>query len=286
MELVLEPNLKRLNCTRGIWRYDGFTLIELLVVIAIIAVLAALLLPALGRARESGRAIQCMNNLRQLQVAWQLYADDYDGRLVPNGVGTTSGKVPENPSWAGGWMDMAFSPVNFDNFDTRLLIDPTHLHGAMLGSYVPTAAVFRCPSDRLLVPNGHGGQLRVRSFSLNTYMNVNLKVGSFAGKSIFRRIDQVRQPTRSFTFLEEREDMIHDGLFTSFTPPAFPPINEVADLPASWHNKMGNLLFVDGHAEKRRWKYADHLPYWLSPEGWRGTRADYQWLWDHASEPE
>jgi prepilin-type processing-associated H-X9-DG protein len=255
-----------------------------LVIIAIIALLAALLLPALGRARESGRAIQCMNNLRQLQVAWQLYANDYDGRLVPNGDGSTSGKVPENPSWAGGWMDLAQFPVNLDNFDTRLLIDPTHLHGAILGNYVPTAAVFRCPSDQVLAPNGYGGQLRVRSFSLNEYMSPNRHVGSLNGKAIYRKIDQVRHPARNFSFLEEREDMIHDGVFTSITPPEVFAGNGLADLPASRHNKQGNVMFADGHFEKRRWHYVDKS--WTTPEGWQATRADYLWLWDHASEPE
>jgi prepilin-type N-terminal cleavage/methylation domain-containing protein/prepilin-type processing-associated H-X9-DG protein len=265
----------------------AFTLIELLVVIAIIGVLAALLLPLLGRAKEASRAIQCMNHLRQLQIAGQLYADDFDGRLVPNGHGSTSGKVPENPSWAGGYMQPAYPPVIWDNFDTRLLVDPTHLHGAKLGHYVPTAAVFKCPSDRVKAWNGHQWQPWVRSYSLNGYMNINGKNDVLDGKVVFRRVDQIRQPARTFTFIEEREDMIHDGVFTTYSPPVERPFMQ-ADLPASRHDERGNLVFADGHAEKERWKYSAYIRAGIEHLGaqWEAQRADYLRLWERASDPE
>jgi prepilin-type N-terminal cleavage/methylation domain-containing protein len=186
----------------------AFTLIELLVVIAIIGVLAALLLPALGRAKELSRSTQCMNHLRQLQLGWQLYADDHQGRLVPNGWGSSSGKVPNNPSWAGGWLDL--SANNMDNFDTRLLIDPAYLHGGMLGSYVPNAGVFRCPSDTARPLKGNIPHSRVRSYSLNGYMNLNTAAAFLKDRRIFRVVDRVRNPAQIFTFLDEREDSIND----------------------------------------------------------------------------
>src|SRR5467141_2546078 len=85
-------------------RAYGFTLIELLVVFAIIVILAALLLPALSRAKSSAQRIQCLNNLRQLQLGWYLYADDYNERVAPNYYEAEGGRTPPYPSWVTGIM--------------------------------------------------------------------------------------------------------------------------------------------------------------------------------------
>jgi prepilin-type N-terminal cleavage/methylation domain-containing protein/prepilin-type processing-associated H-X9-DG protein len=259
----------------------GFTLIELLVVIAIIAVLAAMLLPALGRAKESARTIKCMNNLRQLHLSWQLYADDHGGKLVPNGTGTTSGKVPQNPSWAGGWLD--FQPNNPDNFDTRLLVDPNHLHGGKLGPYAQNPLIFRCPSDKSMAIKGISQELRVRSYSLNMFMNLNHSASLLFGRRFFRTVDQIRNPARIFTFLDEREDSIHTASFATVPDPAS---TSMAQHPATRHRKYGNLMFADGHWEKQRWQFADFEKSGGSPGSLAARNQDQAWLWERSNNPD
>lgn len=261
----------------------GFTLLELLVVIAIIGVLAAVLLPVLSRAKASAREVQCMNNLRQIHIGWQLYADNNNGRLVPNGQGPTSGKVGSNPSWVGGFLD--FRPQTLDNFDVRLLVDPTYLYGGMLGPYVPNATVFRCPVDQVRFPVGNGFANRVRSYSLDIFMNSIAP--TVDERRVFKTIDQIRNPSQIFTFLEEDEVTLNDGLFGVGKPPySLRSIGGYSIPDHRRHNKRGNLMFADGHWQKQRWKEGDYYtPGKTEYQNNDALAADWTWLWEHSSNP-
>src|SRR5215471_18414404 len=146
--------------------HPGFTLIELLVVIAIIAILAAMLLPALARAKLKTQGVYCMNNTKQMALGWVMYAGDNADRLVYNTDGTGSGKAAKNESWAGGWLDFSGST---DNTNVLYLINhdensALYKYCAYLGTYVAkSVTVFKCPADKSKTFRG----ARCRSLSMN-----------------------------------------------------------------------------------------------------------------------
>jgi len=229
----------------------GFTLIELLVVIAIIAILAALLLPVLSQAKARAWNTACLNNLKQLEVCWYLYADDYHDLLVPNnsvaGI-TASGPttvIAQGVSWC---LDL----------NARTQLTPSNIVNGLLFPYNRSVAIYHCPADHstLQAPDGTLlPDLRWRSYnmsqSVNGYPNYNAFLTAFI--PAWYMLSGVRAPARLFVFIDEHEDTILDAQFGN------PPVGSWGDgywwdLPANRHNQGANLSFADGHVEHWKWK--------------------------------
>jgi prepilin-type processing-associated H-X9-DG protein len=208
------------------------------VVIAIIAILAGLLLPALSKAKAKAHRMACVNNLKQLQLCWQLYVDDhYD--LLPSNLASATNGVWRSAldSWIGD------SHARLDPDTTRIE------NGAFFqANYNRSMQLYRCPADRSRVglPNGGvSGLLRTRSYS----MNANLG-GSPEGPSSVQSGAAIENPSERFVFLDEHEGSIDDASFT--VNPA--PSDTWSNIPADRHSRGCDFSFADGHAEHWRWK--------------------------------
>jgi prepilin-type N-terminal cleavage/methylation domain-containing protein/prepilin-type processing-associated H-X9-DG protein len=225
----------------------GFTLIELLVVIAIIAVLAALLLPALGRAKQAGQSTQCLNNVRQLQMAVHLYTEDYNGWFPYNHatyVVSGDSYISSRPAWVRGYLN--YKPENsYNTNDAVLLAEGT------VGAYLQNGAVFRCPADKSYVESFLGKFNRVRSVSMNTL--VGSRFGS-PDMQFYQKYETLRQPSRIFVLAEEHEDSIDDNnMLVPVRNPWGSHNGAFPSLVASRHGGRCSFSFADGHVESKKW---------------------------------
>jgi len=247
----------------------AFTLIELLVVIAIIAILAALLLPTLARAKEEGRRVSCISNIRQLTVCWTLYADDYGGVFVPNdwifNFGATSGD-DKSYSWCEG--------------DAQTDTTTSNIQAGLLYPYDKSPGIYHCPSDVSTIVGANGSplpQLRVRSYNMSQSVNGfpflldpynnNYPVGAW--QPCFMKFSQITNPPPSqlFVFIDENELTLEDDQF------GYPMINagygEWWDMPSNRHNQGADLSFADGHVDYWRWRVpmisTGQLGQWVPP---------------------
>jgi len=213
-------------------RAAAFTLIELLVGIAIIAILAGMLLPALGRARTKAESTQCLGNARQLTLAWQLYADDNAGTLAPN---EASGLVSQNLSWITG--------------DVRVDATDRSLETGVLWPYNRSPGIYRCPSDRTRVVASR--RLRNRSFSMSTGVaHLNPTKIPFP---VYRQ-SQILEPgpAAASVFVDEDEWSNQNGSIG--IEPEGTGESQHWNLPGSRHGGTATLGFADSHAEAFRWR--------------------------------
>jgi prepilin-type N-terminal cleavage/methylation domain-containing protein/prepilin-type processing-associated H-X9-DG protein len=237
----------------------GFTLIELLVVIAIIAILAAMLLPALASAKKKAQSISCLNNYKQLTLTWHMYANDNNDRLVSNPDRFANAAPPIKPGWvysggSGGnkyYMDWS---ANDYNTNTLYLTLGTK---ALLADYVSkNVGIFHCPADNYLSAAQGGFGNRVRSCAMNAAVGDGVKYFGPAGgspQSWFYNVKKASDfhspsPTDSWLFMDEHPDSIDDGAM--FFDPTYNGGNSsFMELPGSNHGGSSGVAFADGHSE-------------------------------------
>jgi len=228
-------------------QYRAFTLIELLVVIAIIAILAAMLLPALTSAKGKAQRISCMNNLKQLETAWVMYNGDNNGRIPScNPFDPTTGILNDN-AWVHGVASVYNYGGPFGVVDAGVL-DCTNKRAITLGTlypYIQAFGIYRCPSDQRNV----AGTPVLRSYSMNNWMNGE-PFASLAGDfdtahRLFKKDTAIVQPSQLYIFLDEDESTLNDGMFVVYMD----PVEGFQDVPTKRHQTGYPVTFADGHAE-------------------------------------
>jgi len=240
---ILSSDVFRLSSDFCLLLKTGFTLIELLVVISIIAVLMAILMPALRSARDQGRRVQCMSNVRSLAIAWFMYQDDNDNVLVNGNVPRSAQFKESNEAF---WVEPPQGPLGSYTGDPNPTLED-ELRGIERGAlypYVKDVDTYRCPSDdRKRNPN----RATFRSFSIAGGMNGEERY-SFTKRAI-TKYTEIRNPTTKYVFVEEADP--RQWNMGSWI--VYPTGDSWCDPLAIWHGNRSCLGWADGHTEMHRW---------------------------------